>query len=39
MPADDGMTVAKVTERLEVAVSALYRHLPGRRAALNQVAA
>ncbi len=39
MLADDGLTVAEVASRLGVAVSTLYRHLPGGRAALEQVAA
>ena len=39
MLADDGLTVAEVATRLNVAVSTLHRHLPGGRAALEDVAA
>jgi len=39
MLTEDGLTVAEVAARLNVAVSTLYRHLPGGRAALEQVAA
>jgi DNA invertase Pin-like site-specific DNA recombinase len=39
MLADDGLTVAEVATRLNVAVSTLYRHLPGGRAALEHAGA
>ena len=35
MLADDGLTVAEVAARLNVAVSTLYRHLPGGRSAIH----
>ena len=35
MLADDGLTVAEVAARLNVAVSTLYRHLPGGRSAVH----
>ncbi len=39
MPANHGMTVAVVASRLNVAISNLYRYLPGGRAAVDQMAA
>ena len=35
MLADDGLTVAEVAARLNVAVSTLYRNLPGGRSAVH----
>ena len=35
MLADDGLTVAEVAARLNVAVSTLYRHMPGGRSAVH----
>lgn len=38
MLADDGLTVAEVAARLNVAVSTLYRHLPGGRSEIERAA-
>jgi DNA invertase Pin-like site-specific DNA recombinase len=38
MLSDDGLTVAEVAERLNIAVSTLYRHLPGGRSVISRAA-
>lgn len=38
MLADDGLTVVEVAARLNVAVSTLYRHLPGGRSEIERIA-